>query len=332
MLGAGTRHPQIEITSLSEDVIKFTLAGTDISMANALRRIMLAEVPTLAIDFVSVEENTSVLFDEFLVHRLGLLPLNSVDVDSYKTQRDCSCAQPDADEGGQGEGCPFCTVKFTLDVENTTDAVKHVTHLDIKPDFTDDVQFSDYHKQPVPVPRCAEHDDDSEKARKGIVLVKLKRNQSIKMTMTANKSIGKAHSKYNPCGTAVFKYEPVVRLNRDIERDMTLNQKVELCRVCPRKVFDIDDGNNLQVVEEKACIFCDQCTVWAGEEIKNPNLVRITHKPDVFHFTVESTGARPPQDIVRAALTILEEKLDEFDGELKKIAEEQATGLAPMVM
>lgn len=330
MLGAGTRQPKIEITSLSEDVIKFTLGGTDISMANALRRIMLAEVPTLAIDFVSVEENTSVLFDEFLVHRLGLLPLNSVDVDSYKTQRDCSCATADDDMGSGGEGCPFCTVKFTLDVENTQDAVRHVTHFDIQPDFTDDAHNQDIEKQPVPVPRLQDGDDENEKNRKGIVLVKLKRNQSIKMTMTANKSIGKAHSKYNPCGTAVFKYEPVVRLNRDIERDMTLNQKVDLCRVCPRKVFDIDDGNNLQVVEEKACIFCDQCTVWAGEEIKNPNLVRITHKPDVFHFTVEGTGARPPQDIVRAALEVLQEKLREFDGELDKIAQEQAP--VPMVV
>lgn len=331
MLGTGTRQPQIEITSLSEDVIKFTLAGTDISMANALRRIMLAEVPTLAIDFVSVEENTSVLFDEFLVHRLGLLPLNSVDVDQYKTQRDCSCAQPDAEEGAGGEGCPFCTVKFSLDVENTQDAVKHVTHFDIQPDFTDDAQFAEYEKQPVPVPRLQEGDDETEKNRKGIVLVKLKRNQSIKMTMTANKSIGKAHSKYNPCGTAVFKYEPVVRLNRDIEREMSIEQKVELCRVCPRKVFDIDDGNNLQVAEEKACIFCDQCTVWAGEELKNPNLVRITHKPDVFHFTVESTGCRPPQDIVKASLEILQEKLKEFDGELEKIQLEHAS-VAPMVM
>lgn len=71
------------------------------SLANALRRIMIAEVPTLgaprriyvtrrcshlafvAIDLIEVERNTSVLFDQFLTHRLGLVPLRSDRVDEF---------------------------------------------------------------------------------------------------------------------------------------------------------------------------------------------------------------------------------------------------------
>lgn len=50
--------------------IVFDLRETDLSMANALRRIMLSEVPTLAIDLVDIEINNSVLNDEFIAHRL----------------------------------------------------------------------------------------------------------------------------------------------------------------------------------------------------------------------------------------------------------------------
>lgn len=68
-----TNHPSTFSLSLSlfyqDDFIKFILSDTDASVANALRRVMIAEVPTLAIDLVSFEMNSSVLQDEYLAHR-----------------------------------------------------------------------------------------------------------------------------------------------------------------------------------------------------------------------------------------------------------------------
>jgi DNA-directed RNA polymerase II subunit RPB3 len=64
--------------------LKFELANTELHIANALRRIIISEVPTMAIDIVQVKENTSALNDEFIAHRLGLVPLVSDAVDSYE--------------------------------------------------------------------------------------------------------------------------------------------------------------------------------------------------------------------------------------------------------
>ena len=71
------RFPSVEVQELTSEMIRFVLRGTDTSMANALRRVIIAEVPTLAIDLVEVVENSSCLCDEFIAHRLGLIPLLS---------------------------------------------------------------------------------------------------------------------------------------------------------------------------------------------------------------------------------------------------------------
>jgi len=57
--------------------MEFDLVGIDASIANAFRRLLLAEVPTMAIETVFVFNNTSVIQDEVLSHRLGLIPIKA---------------------------------------------------------------------------------------------------------------------------------------------------------------------------------------------------------------------------------------------------------------
>lgn len=102
------RTPSLKILDLKSDYIQFELSNTDISVANALRRIMIAEVPTLAIDLVHFANNTTVLLDEIIGHRLGLIPLKSLkDMSEWNYAHQCDCE----------DYCNKCSVRFTLDCD-----------------------------------------------------------------------------------------------------------------------------------------------------------------------------------------------------------------------
>lgn len=74
------------------------------SIVNSIRRIILDEVPTFAIEDVEVVRNDSPLYDETMAHRLGLVPLRT-DLKSYNFKETCKCG---------GIGCALCEVKLTL--------------------------------------------------------------------------------------------------------------------------------------------------------------------------------------------------------------------------
>ena len=73
---------EVLILEKNQRNIRFVLRDVPIFIANALRRIMVAEVPTMAIEDVIIIENSSPIKDEILAHRLGLIPL-STDLDTY---------------------------------------------------------------------------------------------------------------------------------------------------------------------------------------------------------------------------------------------------------
>jgi DNA-directed RNA polymerase subunit D len=82
---------KIEILEKSNDIIKFSVEGIKPSFANALRRIMISEIPTMAIEWVDFKKNDSALYDELLAHRLGLIPL-TYDKKAYKLPEECKDA------------------------------------------------------------------------------------------------------------------------------------------------------------------------------------------------------------------------------------------------
>ena len=67
----------LSIISQSEQKVSVKLKGIPIQYANALRRICLNGVPIYAIDTVDFLSNSSVMADEGISHRLGLIPIKT---------------------------------------------------------------------------------------------------------------------------------------------------------------------------------------------------------------------------------------------------------------
>ena len=67
----------LNVISQNEQKISIKLKGIPLQYANALRRICLNGVPIYAIDTVDILANSSVLADEGIAHRLGLIPLKT---------------------------------------------------------------------------------------------------------------------------------------------------------------------------------------------------------------------------------------------------------------
>ena len=71
------RDFKIVVHQLDDEELVFDMIGIDAAFANAFRRILLAEVPTMAIEKVFILNNTSFIQDEVLSHRLGLIPIRA---------------------------------------------------------------------------------------------------------------------------------------------------------------------------------------------------------------------------------------------------------------
>jgi len=167
---------EIQFSSIDDSLARFTLAGASPAFANAFRRAMIGEVPTLAIEDVRIYDNTSAFFDEMLAHRLGLIPLKT-DLSTLSTQEKCTCG---------GAGCPACMVTFTLSVEGP------------KTVLSSDLISQDPHATPV-------YDN--------IPIVKLAKGQKLVVEARATLNTGRVHAKWQPTLVCGFKNHPVVTIS-----------------------------------------------------------------------------------------------------------------------
>lgn len=95
----------------------FSLIGIDASVANAFRRIMIAEIPTVAIEYVFMHNNTSIIQDEVLAQRLGLVPFKGNKDGLHKYLK--WYRKPDEDTSEEGKAFDFNTIILELKVECT---------------------------------------------------------------------------------------------------------------------------------------------------------------------------------------------------------------------
>jgi len=84
-----TENTQINILSKTDEELVFDIKGLEPPLVNALRRILISEIPTMAIETVNIYQNTSVMPDEVLAHRLGLIPIFA-DAEDFQYKRGMS--------------------------------------------------------------------------------------------------------------------------------------------------------------------------------------------------------------------------------------------------
>ena len=68
---------KLEMIESNKNSIRFKLSGISFNFANSLRRIAINSVDTFAIDSVTLYENSGAMFDEYLAHRIGLVPIHT---------------------------------------------------------------------------------------------------------------------------------------------------------------------------------------------------------------------------------------------------------------
>ncbi len=167
---------EIEVIKADKKSNKLTILikKSNAQFVNAIRRAIMENVPTMAIEDVEIRKNGSVLYDEVIAHRLGLLPLTT-DLGSYNLPSQCKC---------NGEGCASCQVKLMLEAEGPG----IITASEIKS------------KDPKVKPVFAE-----------TPIVKLLKGQKVEIEATAMLGTGKAHAKWSPAHVW-YKHKPIVRM------------------------------------------------------------------------------------------------------------------------
>ena len=178
------------MTQATDVNVDFILQNVSLALANSIRRTILSEIPTLAIDIVEVHTNTTVIADEFIAHRLGLVPLSSKNVEQVIYNRDCDC----------DDYCGNCSVILTLHAKCTGDSNMTVYARDLA----------------VGEDRPNEHVGNpviTDVQKLGSILVKLRKGQEIRLKCIAKKGIAKEHAKWAPTAAVSFEYDPHNKLH-----------------------------------------------------------------------------------------------------------------------
>jgi DNA-directed RNA polymerase I and III subunit RPAC1 len=265
-------------------------------MANTLRRIMIADVPTMAIEHVYVIDNTSIIQDEVLAHRLGLIPL-AVDPRLFEFRAD--------DEPASESNTIVLKLKVECKqlpdgtIENEKVYSSQLVWLPTgseMPGETGAQPWANSQSEMLEAVRPM-HDD--------ILIAKLRPGQAIEVECHCVKGVGEDHAKFSPVATTWYRLVPEVALLEEPSAEVAAALAAELpglVRVAPGGGVEIDDARRHGKLLEKA-------RRMSGEPEWAPYL-QLRKRKDHFIFTIESTGAWRPHELFKEAVARIVSKCD----------------------
>ncbi|KAJ5671684.1 DNA-directed RNA polymerase I and III subunit RPAC1 [Penicillium longicatenatum] len=278
----------------------FSLIGLDAAVANAFRRILMAEIPTLAIETVYVHNNTSVIQDEVLAQRLGLIPLKgSVEGINWMQWEQKA---PGDDGSAAPELTDFNTVVMQLDIECTQ-------NTDVAEDETDprklynNAHVYSKHLTFSPVGRQEQYfvgDGAIRAVQPDILIAKMRPGQKIEMELHCVKGIGADHAKFSPVATASYRLLPDIQILRPIIGE----DAKKFAKCFPKGVIGLEpvtseeasragSGYEGYAGEQKAVVkdaFNDTVSRECLRHEEFQGKVKLGRVRDHFIFNVESSG------------------------------------------
>ncbi|KAM4693628.1 DNA-directed RNA polymerases I and III subunit RPAC1 [Discoglossus pictus] len=291
----------VDIIKMEDDTLEFDMVGIDAALANGFRRILLAEVPTMAVEKVLVYNNTSIIQDEILAHRLGLIPI-CVDprLFEYRSAEDA-------------EGTEIDTLHFELNVRCTRKPQASKDSSDPNELYLNH-KVNTGHMKWVPQGNQADlfpEGDAPRPVHNDILIAQLRPGQEIHVVMHCVKGIGKDHAKFSPVATASYRLLPEITLLRPIEGDLA--DTLQRCFSPGVITVDVINGKKVARVANSRLDTCSR-EIFRHDELKN--LVRMARVRDHYIFSIESTGILPPDVLLSEAIKVLMGKCRRFLDEL----------------
>ena len=310
------------------------------SLVNAIRRILLSEVPTMAIEQVRLLNNTSILQDEFLAHRLGLVPIRA-DARSFASRpadRDKLLDDPSdtltfclrvkclsrkgLPASAAAATTPAAAVKSERRKSRSSSqsgsspaaaaAAAAPAAADAVIEVTDGRVLSKHVKW-LPLAAQAERfaADPPRVVHEDILIAKLSAGQEIDLTAVVVKGVGQDHAKYSPVATAAYRLMPVVRLQANAAgQRMTEDQVDRLISSFSPGVLGRGTTQGEQVLVLDPRLDMGSRNHLRHEDIRERVVTGLVK--DHFLFSIESTGSRDPDDLLIEAVDILISKCDKF--------------------
>ena len=205
---------KVDLIELKPKKAVLRIKDTQPYFVNSIRRIMLSELPKLAVDDVIIYDNTSPLFDEIISHRLGLIPIPT-DLSLLTFRDQCVC---------KGKGCPNCTVRYTLSKEGEGTV------------YSGDLQPSE---------KTWVIKEDK------IPIVELYGNQRLILEIEAVLGIAKNHAKWQAVQAPSYRMEPIIEFDNkylDDVKHFLKNIPDDFASIKGNKI-ELKDTSNLPVLE-----------------------------------------------------------------------------------